>query len=589
MKFNKTLALIVTATVVSFSACNDNYESLPVDQYTYDYLFSTTDSAGNKALGLLSSIYDVMQNGHNRVGGDYLDAASDDAISIHMNGNPDVLKLQLGQYTANTRIASDMQWSTYYSAIRKANILIGGIDRVPFKATYVNALGQTNHLGISLKAEARFLRAYFYFELIKRYGGVPLMGDKVYNINDDIELPRNSFEDCIKYITSELDIIQDSLRSIPMENPGQYAHAVTKQACMALKSRALLYAASPLFNEKPIENGNILIGYASYDKNRWKLAANAAKEFINTYGHKGDGTFKLAPKFRDIFLNFYQATTNPELIFFRQGDNGSTRIENTNGPLGFTGTKLGNGRTNPTQNLVDVFPMKDGHVRGESTTYAYDPQNPYANRDPRLDMTILHNGSRWLGTTLDTHQGGANNPSSAGDYSLTSYYMCKFMGDFTSKTEYNGVLHLWVMFRYAEILLNFAEAENESLTQPSQDVYDAIIELRKRAGIEPGSDNLYGLKANMTQEEMRKTIHNERRIELAFEEHRFFDIRRWREAEDIYKTPLKGMSIIQGKGHSSYSETDVLEVDFDAHRYLYPIPYSEVNKNKNMVQNPNWK
>ena len=162
------------------------------------------------------------------------------------------------------------------------------------------------------------------------------------------------------------------------------------------------------------------------------------------------------------------------------------------------------------------------------------------------------------------------------------------MGKFESSSEYSSTLHLWIFFRYAEILLNFAEAENEYLDSPSDDIYEAIATIRARAGIEKGEDGMYGLKADMTKEEMRKLIQNERRIELAFEEHRYFDIRRWRMAEVIYSQPLKGMSIISNSGGTTYKVVDVMHVSWDNMRYLYPIPYSEVNKNSNMVQNPKW-
>lgn len=588
MKINKYNSLALAAmAVVGMSSCNDNYEKLPVDSYTYEYLFSTTDSAGTNALGFLSPMYDALKSGHNGYGSDYLDAGSDDALPIDMDGNPDVLKLELGTYTSSNRVSSDMRWGDYYKVIRKANIFVGGIDRVPFKATYVNALGQTKQLGVSLKAEARFLRAWNYFELLKRYGGVPLMGDKVYDIEDNIELPRNTFEECVNYIVSELDDIKDSLRKLPMQDAAIYAHAVTKQACMALKSRVLLYAASPLFNENPIEAGNELVGYASYDRERWKVAADAAKEFIDEFGPNGDGSMGLASDYRRIFTTYYSPETNPEIIFFRQNGS-STSVENNNGPLGFTGNAQGNGRTNPTQDLIDAFPMKDGKAIGTSTKYVYDSQNPYANRDPRLDLEILHNGSKWLGTTLQTNQGGVNNPTSSADYSTTSYYMCKFMEDYSNRTEYASTQHQWIFLRYAELLLNYAEAANEYYG-PTADVYDAIIQLRKRAGIEAGDDNLYGLDANMTRDEMRQVIHNERRIEMAFEEQRYFDIRRWREAESIYQQPLHGMRIQSNGVQATYSVIDVLTVNWDNNRYLYPIPYDEVNKNDNMVQNPNWK
>lgn len=159
------------------------------------------------------------------------------------------------------------------------------------------------------------MRAHFYFELVKRYGGVPLVGDRVYELNEDMELPRNTFAQCVDYIVRELDEIKNDLRSLPMPDAGDYAHAPTKEACMAMKARVLLYAASPLFNEKPIEPGNELIGYASYDPERWNLAAQAAKELIDEFGPNGKKTLDLTADYRNIFLNFYDLSNNPELIF----------------------------------------------------------------------------------------------------------------------------------------------------------------------------------------------------------------------------------------------------------------------------------
>lgn len=587
MKQNlKTIAVILASACTLVTSCTDNYEDLPVNQYTDDFLFSRTDSIGDRALVFLGTIYESLDNGHGRVGGYYLDVASDDALPIAMSSNPDVLRLQLGQYTSRSTVGGDMKWNSYYELFRKVNIFLRGIDRVPFMMTYKRfSDDKPQRYANLLKAEARFIRAWFYFQMIERYGGVTLVGDKVFDIEDNLELPRNSFEECVNYIVSELDAVKDSLYEIPIPNPTVNAHRPTKQAAQALKSRVLLYAASPLFNADPVEKDNLLVGYAYYDRNRWKLAADAARELIEGRGHLGTGDVNLSPDFRETFLSYYQTDNNPEILFFRQVGQGKS-VETDNGPLGLSGGNNGSGRTNPTQNLVDAFPMLDGKMPGESDKYPYDSQNPYANRDPRLDYTILHNGSQWLGSALKTWQGGANNPS-AGDYSLTSYYSKKFMGRFESSTEYSNCYHLWVMLRYAEVLLNFAEAQNEWLDTPTDEVYDAIKYLRKRAGIEPGNNGMYGLKPGMTQDEMRKVIHNERRIELAFEEHRFFDIRRWREAENIYRKPLRGMKIVVGEG-VTYTPYDVLTVSWDNRRYLYPIPYGEVNKNDNMKQNPKW-
>ena len=584
MKQNKYGAWAIGAWMLLLTAvsCTDSYEGTPVNMFTEDYLFSRTDSNGVVARQFLNRIYWYMRNG---VNGDYLDAASDDALSVN-SGDPDVYKLAVGRYSASSTIPSDMIWTDPYGLIRRVNILLNGIDVVPFNTTYIDALGNARPLNVSMKAEARFLRAYFYFELMKRYGGIPIIGDKVYDLNENIELPRSTFEQTVKYIVSELDAIKDDLRSLPLPDAAANAHVVTTQAAQALKIRVLLYAASPLFNEKPVESGNELVGYATYDRERWKTAADAARSFMNAYGTDG-GPLGLDPNFKDVFTNWYDNTIHKEMIFFRENDS-NTSIETANGPLGLSGAKQGNGRTNPTQNLVDAFLMKDGYfINEEGSAYEYDPQHPYDNRDPRLEYTIIHNGTNWLNNTMQTWQGGANNPLGS-SYSLTSYYMRKFMGNFESGSEYQATLHNWVMFRYAEILLNFAEAENEYLSSPSQDVYDAIIALRKRAGIEAGNDNLYGLRDDMSQADMRKVIQNERRIELAFEEHRYWDIRRWRLAEMIYAQPVKGMFITTSLTGTTYIPQDVLTVDWDNKRYLYPIPYSEVIKNKNMVQNPNW-
>ena len=582
---NKYLTFLGVGLLFMASACNDGYEKEPVEHFTLDYLFSRADSAGIQARYFLNNIYyEHLPSGYNRINGDFLDAASDDAISIN-NNEPEIYKLFMGRYSAVSRL-TDMEWGGYYQGIRKANILINNIDVVPFNLTYINALGETKPLNYTMKAEARFLRAHFYFELVKRYGGVPLIGDNVYVLGDDVQLPRNTFAQCIDYIVRELDEIKDDLRSLPMADATEFAHAPTKEACLAMKARVLLYAASPLFNEKPLEAGNELIGYPSYDSGRWNLAAQAAKDLIDQYGPKGKGTLNLAQDYRNIFVDFYGGN-NPELIFFRPvGKNKS--IETANGPLGFSGNSLGNGNTNPTQNLVESFLMKDG-TKYVSTSV----DDPFKNRDPRLDFTILHHGSRWLNTTLDTQVGGTHNPSGA-QYSRTCYYMAKFMKDNQTSSNYEDNIHLWVMYRYGEVLLNYAEALNEVAlaggTIDNKEVLNSLIQLRKRAGIEPGNENYYGLPApqNYDAAEMREIIRNERRIEMAFEEQRYWDIRRWRIAEDIFKEPLKGLNIQVVGNKTIYNEVNVLSAEFDTKRYFYPIPYSEVIKNGNMIQNPNW-
>lgn len=592
---NNIYKFILIGLSLALWSCND-YESEPVENYTKDYVFSDTDSLGVDAQKYLNAVYSVMRTtmyGHNRIDGDYLDAATDDAVTSE-SANNQVKKLSTGQYTASTRIETDMNWGAFYTGIRRANTFINNIDVVPLKERFSNHAAQNIPLNRAWKAEARFLKALYYFELVKRYGGVPLVGDIPYELSAPMELPRNTFEDCINYIVGELDAVKDSLRSAPIANINSNGHVPTAGAAMALKTRVLLYAASPLFNKSPLEANNPYVGYAEYKADRWLKAANAAKEFIQDWGPNGHyGGYALMSDYREIFLQYYNANAT-EVIFHVQGESGNKTVETDHGPYGFSGNAKGKGRTSPTQNLVDAFPMKDGKPIGQSTKYPYSfNATMYDNRDPRLDYTVLHQGSHWLSSTIATYEGGRSNPSGITETKTqTSYYLRKFMGKFEDAVEYSGVTRNWVLFRYGEILLNYAEAQNEydlatGKTTADATVLDAIRALRARAGID-GDDGTYGIDNNISCQNMQTLIRNERRIEMAFEEQRYWDIRRWKIAQDIFDAPINGLTITLITGNMQFMDKEVLNAKFNTRRYLYPIPYGEVNKNSNMVQNPLW-
>jgi len=585
--YNKIIALLLT--VIALAGCK-KYEQFPVDKVTSNYIFDPLDSAGANAQSFLYGIYAIVKNGHNRVGGDYLDAASDDAVSSK-SGIPAVKVISTDAFTAFNFPAPENQWEgtnltkdptstgtpdSYWAGIRNANIFINNIDVVPVVPPKGS---QSNGIPVhtTWKCEARFLRAYFYFELVKRYGGVPLLGNKVFNINDNIALPRSSFADCIKYITSECDAIKDSLITTAATDADTYR--VTKGAALALKARALLYAASPLFNGGNIDPANALTGYPNFDATRWQQAADAFQAVMNL------NTYKLNSSFKDIFL----VQRNPELIFVQPGSN-TSNIETTNGPVGFSAG--GTGNTSPTQELVDAFPMQNGLPITDPAS-GYDPNDPYSilaaqKRDPRLTATIFYNGAPWLNSTVQTFEGGQSKPNTGVQQTLTGYYMRKFMGNFETATNYSSHPSDWVIMRYAEILLGFAEARNEVESSPQADVYQQLYAIRQRAGIDPGPSNNYGLAPNMTQAQMRAVIQNEWRIEFAFEEHRYFDIRRWKLAETVMNQPRTGVSIVKTGSSLTYNKITVLNTVFKPNEYLYPIPYNEVAKNPNMKQNPGW-
>ena len=582
MKQLLSIAILIVFLGGLFSSCQKSYESVPLGQkVTLDLAFDTRDSLGKQAMAYLLTTYQqALYSGHNRVNGNYLDAASDDAISS-ASGIPSVQAIATGAYSAGSPNADD-QWSRNYTAIRNATVFIVYINRVPMLELLPN--GQSARA--AYRSEARFLRAWLYFQLLRRYGGIPLMGDSIRQITDNVQLPRASFSDCVNYIVSECDNIKDSLRTSAMVNSNTYGR-ITQGAAMALKAETLLYAASPLFNGGNIDGSNPLTGYTSFDANRWQLAADAAKAVIDL------GAYHLMPSFNDVFTT--QASpvgSNTETIFWMQTGTPGNGVELSNAPVGYTSAG-GNGATSPTQNLVDAFSSDSGYAITDPEAH-YNTNDPYSHRDPRLALTVFHNGSLWLNRAVQTFDGGLDKPGGTLQQTRTSYYMRKFMGPFESVSNnppsYSGTYHDWIYYRYAGILLDYAEAANE-VSGPSTAIYNILDSLRQRAGVLTGPDNTYGIPQGMSQDDMRTFIHNERRVEMAFEEQRFFDIRRWKTAAQVYNTaPLQGLDLqLSSGGQLFYNPIPVLTTVFhDPQMYLYPIPYSEVIKNSQMKQNPLW-
>ncbi|WP_432711793.1 RagB/SusD family nutrient uptake outer membrane protein [Pedobacter sp.] len=552
--------VVLTAMGLLFS-CKSDLETEPIELQTLDQVFDRADSAGVNSERFLTDIYTRLPRTLNRVGDDYLDAATDDAMSSNTT-NTSVMKLAMGTYTSDGY--PDNQWTNCYSGIRQCNIFVNNIDHVPLKGKLANGTS----FNAVWKSEARFLRALFYFELIKRYGGVPLLGDRVYQLGDDVELPRNSFEESVNYIVNECDSIKDKLRTNPFDL--NFIERPTKGAVLALKSRVLLYAASPLYNGFNIEPQNPLTGYTNFSAERWQKAEQAALDLIDL------NQFDLLTDFKSIFIT----QPNKERIFSKQGGNNST-VESNNGPVGYS-VSTNNGRTSPTQELVNAFGMANG-LSITAPGSGYQQNNPYANRDPRFYATIFHNGSQWLGRQVQTFEGGSDKPGGTKQQTKTGYYARKFLGNFENSLKYDNINHDYILFRYAEVLLNFAEARNEILSAPDVQVYENVENIRRRAGLNP-----YQLPSGLSKIQMREVIQNERRKELAFEEHRFYDVRRWKLAETLFNQQLHGMVIYQTGTGTLYQEVPALQMHFENKMYLAPIPYNEVAKNRKMVQNPGW-
>ena len=568
MKLNQIISIkycwLLLVILLAVSSCRKT-ELEPVEWIREELVFDTADTRGVLAEWFLFDTYNYIPTGFNRIGNDFLDAASGDAIPSRNN--------TLVENYTNGRVSvlnnPDPYWSNSYFMIRKANMFLANINKVP-----VPALSKQNW-----RAEARFLRALSYFELVKRYGGAPLVGDKLFTLEDDIQLPRNSFEECVNYIVAECDAVKDSLRTEPVADG--FWGRVPRGAAVALKCRVLLYAASPLFNGGGFETDPVkkaLTGYPAADPARWQKVIAAAEEF------KALGYYALQPSYPTIFT----AKKNAEIILAKQGPNNFS-LEGSQSPVGYINANVSSqGLTSPTQDLVDAFTMSNGLPITDPAS-GYNPNNPYIGRDSnRLKATVFYNGLRWLSRGVETFEGGKDKPnlSSVPVQTKSGYYLKKFTADFTNSTAYSNQSHNFILFRYAEILLNYAEALNEM--GRTEEAVQQIILIRKRAGIANGTNNRNGIKAGITQIEMRDIIRNERRVELAFEEHRFWDVRRWKIAGQALNTALSGMKITNTGSGFTYQVVPVANISFTNRLYHMPIPYDETTKNSKLIQNEGW-
>ncbi len=501
-----------------------------------------------------------------------LDAASDESEVATTNGST-ALAFETG--TINAAVVTDDAYNTCYTNIRAVNQFLKNLPGAPLKS-----YNKTQY-----KAEARFLRAWYYAILLKHYGGIHLVGDSLYNYTDHIPANRNTYDECVKYVTSECDAAGQDL---PMTQAGLNYGRASKGACMALKARVLLYAASPLFNQSPLTTAapaGPLVGYPSYSKDRWKLAEDAAAAIISSgaYSLNMDNTTAPGYGFQHLFTLRY----NTEYIFPLMRPSNSDFESLWDPP-----SRTGKNGAYPLQGLVDAFPMSNGLAITDPASN-YNPQNPYANRDPRLEYSIIHDqtqlqnrlsaGLSPVNIYVGTYNGVPTGPDAVGTGTRTGYYTNKMLdpaavaNDFTHPTN-----RCWPLMRYAEVLLNYAEAANE-YEGPTSSVYDAMSKIRQRAGLTP-----YTLPAGLSQEAMRAVIQNERRIELAFEEHRFWDVRRWKIADQTENIQSMGMEVDRNGTAVTYKTFDVRKRNFRTAMYLWPIPQSEVAKSPEMVQNPGY-
>lgn len=575
--FYSIISLGFGLLMVTANSCR-KYEEQPKDWFAQDLAFDAADKNGIVAGYILNNIYTYIPDGFTRISGDFLDAATDDALPSTYN-RP-VEYFTRGTVTAQTNPEENTGngtnltfYGNCYYGIRRANTFLANIGQVPVAAL-------TKQYWIT---EARFLRAYFYWELLKRYGGVPLLGDKVYGLDDNINLPRNTFADVVNYIVSECDAIKPNMRTDPVSTSD--FGRVSKGAAVALKCRVLLYAASPLYNGGGFETDatkKALTGYPTADPARWQAVINACTEFqaLGYYALVSTGT-------PNAFTSVFTTKMSTEIIFAKQSAN-TIGLENGQSPVGFIASNTkSQGLTSPTQNLVDAFPMLSGANITDAGS-GYSAATPYANRDPRLTATVFFNGTSWLGRAVQLYEGGADKPNNTAISPVqtrTGYYLRKFLGNFTTGNTYSNTSHNFPIFRYAEIILNYAEALNE--TGQTEAAVQQVILIRRRAGLTIGANSRYGIPAGISQANLRTLIMNERRIEFAFEEQRFWDIRRWKTAPQVMTQPLTGVSITNA-ATPTFQAINVLTPVWKDRLYHMPIPFDEILKNPALIQNEGW-
>ncbi|UII19981.1 RagB/SusD family nutrient uptake outer membrane protein [Fulvivirga ligni] len=515
----------------------------PENSFT-DLNYWTTE---DRAQSVLNTAYSQMLTSNYFF---YNEALSDNAY----NGRGDVAgaaSLASGTYDPSLARLKD-EWNYHYQGIKTCNILLDNIDRI-------TDMDETTRE--QMKAEARFIRAFQHFQLMTWWGDVPLLETDI-DIVTALTVSRTPREEVLEFILSELEDV-----SLILPNKSDYAAAengkITAGAAIALKARVLLY------------EGN------------WNGVITECEKLMNSSDY---GTYSLHPSYEELFLPEYQFN-NEVILSLQYVPQLRTWGEYFDfAPLS-TGARLN--AMAPTQELVDSYLMLNGDEIDDSGS-GYDENDPYSNRDPRLTYTVVYDGYEWEEQGGDSHtiyidpttapDGQKLDVYSSGSSSTTTGYYWRKYYDPTHQAGFASGLNL-ILIRYADVLLMYAEAKNEVSKLGAADWDLTIGMLRSRAGFTDA--NALDYDAALSQAEMREVIRNDRRVELAMEGLRIFDIRRWGIAEDVLNGWVHGAQFGPSEIDNGYLRVTQRSFDPSKH-YLWPVPRDERNINTNLGQNPNW-
>lgn len=517
----KIIYRIVYITVLcSFFACDKDFLNVaPRDQISEESFFKTAEDAEQAVVGIYNTL--IQDNDFTMIQKVLAQNTwSDDAVNVWQGSNYN--NIADGSFNADEGLLNS-NWVSLYRNIRRTNVFLGNISRIEMDEGL-----KSRYIG-----EVRFFRAWFYHQLVMLFGGVPIT-DKPLTL-EELKIPRNKRSEVIDFILADLNAAAPALP----ENPSQPGR-ITKGAALALKSRVLLY------------------------EYRFEEAAEAASQVISS----GKYDLYKAGGIQSYLRLFSQANENNQEIIF------DVQFTNQNGygspeQLWLNVNSIGGwGALNPTRSLVQAFEDSQGQDIGASTIY--DPAHPFDNRDPRLEMSLIHTGSIVTDRNGSAHTintlSGTDASSRSGLYVRKGADPESFVSEVTSGKNY-------ILIRYAEVLLNYAEAKNE-VSGPDETIYDAINSIRARAGMP-------ALPSALSKTEMRARIRKERRVELCLEGNRFFDIKRWGIAATVMNGPVYGVNTNNPIGNRV----------FDAGKnYLFPIPQVQVDLTGREVleQNPGY-
>jgi len=578
----------VVLSIITFSSCSDMLDIQKDGRVPYDKIFEDRDQTRaylNSCftnLGYFSPSFDLSS---------FCDETQNAEVSHS------TVAAFSGWYSGQSTaqwfpVPSGYIWEGLFDGIRKCNVFIQNIDNAKIIAT-VNEKA-------NWKSQALTLRALYYFQLIKRYGGVPIIKEPI-KVGDDLSMYRRaSFNDCVTTILKDCDdALAAPTAAFPLFNGSTNSGMMTKAVCYAIKSEAILYAVSPLWND------------GTYS---WNDALNITKQAldsINPNPSKPDYALYTKAPASSIAQNAYAAFHIIPPDVARQDKETIFQLGGRLQIWKFAGMPhmpdVISAGPNPTQDLVDAYEMKTGqapilgyndpdHLDPIINPLAgYDPQNPYKNRDPRFEASIYYNGSNQnltgLAKYVQTYEGGLAGISQTDyRYTTTGYYVRKFNRWNSNKNnEADGVIRL---YRYAELLLNYAEAAAYAVG-PDVLVGDMTMTARGAVNVVRARAGIQAFPSGLSQEDFIAKYRNERRIEFAFEGHRYFDVRRWKIMKEVDKF-VTGMKIIKNANNTltyqrfRFDDRKVIDDKY----YLFPLDVIEANKCFSTTgliwQNPGW-